>query len=562
MENNNNFSLKDVIFNLLFIILFVFILLWLFPSKSFLNKNGLYNSDKTQTNQVFNHNIATMKEAAISYFTTSRLPKKVGDTVKMSLSQMIDKKLLLSLIDSKGNVCEESLSYIEITKEDDEYILKVSLSCSDNEDYILVHLGCYDYCDGDVCERREPEQILYKYQYKLEIPCKLTDWSNWSDWSYNYIAANANRRVETKVETETINSSVRKYCPAGYLYSAYTNKCYKSSNSTEIKDAIKNVSYECEAGYVLDKTDNKCKKEVTTTTSIAARENPVSYNCNNYPGYTLEGDKCVKTISTNFTDKKEVTINYDYKCSKGELTSDKTKCSYTEKVPATINATCNKYQSCTTSREFNASTGKFEDKRTCVTKCNYSCPGGFDYNKSKRTCTGEITETKTIVSEKFISSYSCPTGYEKNGNYCTKTTTNITTDKKEATKNPTTYYCENSGHTLNGALCKYEVKNVLVKEAKVIESYSCKKDYTLNKTKCEKIVSTTDTKDVISETVCPSGYNLNNDKCTKNIIKYRYSERSCVGGSIDYKWSDSENDEALLKQGYVLTGVKEQRNSK
>ena len=58
------------------------------------------------------------------------------------------------------------------------------------------------------------------------------------------------------------------------------------------------------------------------------------------------------------------------------------------------------------------------------------------------------------------------------------------------------------------------------------------------------------------------GYNLNNDKCTKNIIKYRYSERSCVGGSIDYKWSDSENDEALLKQGYVLTGVKEQRNSK
>lgn len=65
-------------------------------------------------------------------------------------------------------------------------------------------------------------------------------------------------------------------------------------------------------------------------------------------------------------------------------------------MPATINATCNKYQSCTTSREFNASTGKFEDKRTCVTKCNYSCPGGFDYNKSKRTCTGEITETKQL----------------------------------------------------------------------------------------------------------------------------------------------------------------------
>ena len=227
---------------------------------------------------------------------------------------------------------------------------------------------------------------------------------------------------------------------------------------------------------------------------------------------------------------------------------------------STFSATCESYQSCTTTSVFDEVTGKFIDKRTCVTKCKYTCPIGFAQNGYN--CTGSIPVIKTIDSEKYIASYSCPAGYAQNGNYCTRNITNTYVDTKNATKNPTTYYCENSEHTLEGALCKYDVKTVDSKEAKVIETYSCDKDYTLNDNKCEKIVSTTDIKDITTETVCPSGYVLANNKCTRNIIKYRYSERSCVGGSIDYKWSDSLEDATLLKQGYIFTGIKEVRNSK
>ena len=34
---------------------------------------------------------------------------------------------------------------------DDEYLLKVNLKDSEKEDYILVHLGCYTYCDSYIC---------------------------------------------------------------------------------------------------------------------------------------------------------------------------------------------------------------------------------------------------------------------------------------------------------------------------------------------------------------------------------------------------------------------------
>ena len=568
MENNNGFTLKDVIFNLLFIILFVFILLWLFPSKFYLNQysmdGGIYNSEETQNNQVFNHNITAMKEAAISYFTTSRLPKKIGDKVTMTLRQMRDEKLLLSLIDSKGNVCDEGISYIEMTKEKEEYLLKVHLACSDNEDYILVHLGCYDYCDGDVCEKKDPvEEILYKYQYQLVTPCTLTDWSNWSSWSTNYVSANNNIKVETKVETETINATENKSCPAGYLYNSTNNKCYKSSNTTDIKDSQKITTYKCEKGYTFVVSEKKCKKEITTTASVPAIQNPITYNCDKYEGYTLSGDKCIKKETSTTTDKIDATPVYDYKCEEGNLSSDKKTCNVSTSNYTTFNATCNSYQSCTTTSEFNIETGTWEDKRTCVTKCKYTCPSGYTKDGSK--CSGYVNGTKTIDPTKFVASYKCTTdGYALNGTFCTKDIITTSTSTKTASKNPITYYCEDNTHTLVGLLCKYETTNVDVKEPETTINYNCDKyeGYALNGTKCEKVITNTESKDVIITLSCPTGYTLKDNKCTKNITKYRYAQRSCVGGSVDYKWSESNNDAELLNKGYKLTGYKEQINSK
>ncbi len=158
-ERNDSFSIKDMIIQILFIVLFVFILIWLFPTKNSL-KGKLDKIDEVNTkfdvltNRIFNDNLQTMKEAAIAYYTTPRLPKNVNDVKSMTLREMLKEKLLIEFKDANNKSCKLDDSYVEITKLEDEYLLKVSLTCTDNDAYILVHLGCYNYCNSDICENK------------------------------------------------------------------------------------------------------------------------------------------------------------------------------------------------------------------------------------------------------------------------------------------------------------------------------------------------------------------------------------------------------------------------
>ncbi len=133
----------------LFAALLIFILLWLFPTKSALNP--LYD-------RIFQDNLNTMKEVSTAYYTTERLPKNEGDTKKMTLGEMLEMKLLTDVKDKNGNTCDVNNSYVEITKLEKEYKLKVNLKCGNEEDYIITYLGCYNYCLNDICERQREKE--------------------------------------------------------------------------------------------------------------------------------------------------------------------------------------------------------------------------------------------------------------------------------------------------------------------------------------------------------------------------------------------------------------------
>ena len=212
IENRKSTFIRDLIVKVLLIVLFIFLLMFLFPMP---NLTTFYDA-------IFNNNVQTMKEAAISYYTTPRLPEKIGDEKKMTLSDMLKNNLVLSFSDSKGKQCDLLESYVSITKMSDEYILKVNLKCSEQEDYILVHLGCYNYCDGGICEKKEETPVVnptptptptptpkpvvndkYEYEYIKVTDGKWGDWSNWSDWTKNVITSTDYRVVETKTENET-----------------------------------------------------------------------------------------------------------------------------------------------------------------------------------------------------------------------------------------------------------------------------------------------------------------------------------------------------------------------
>ena len=139
--------LKEFVMRLILIIIFVLLLLWIIPWSK-MDVNPLKD-------QIFNANIQTMKEAGITYFTTERLPKEVGDKVTLTLQKMLDLKLVLPFTDRNGNSCDVKKSYITLEKQETEYLMKVNLKCGEEEDYILVHLGCYSYCTTAICEAKK-----------------------------------------------------------------------------------------------------------------------------------------------------------------------------------------------------------------------------------------------------------------------------------------------------------------------------------------------------------------------------------------------------------------------
>ena len=159
-EERTGLPLKTFILSFILIIIFILLLMWLLPMKNTSNGNNGSNSGENQgleglRNRIFNANVQEMKNAGTSYFTTDKLPQKVGDSVKLTLQQMLDMKMLLPFTDKDGNSCNTQESYVTLTKFNDYYEMKVNLKCDGQEDYTITKMGCYSYCTTDICEKKD-----------------------------------------------------------------------------------------------------------------------------------------------------------------------------------------------------------------------------------------------------------------------------------------------------------------------------------------------------------------------------------------------------------------------
>ena len=144
-EEKKGFPLRDFLIKLLLVIIFVVLLVLFLPIPKM---TGVVD-------KVFNTNVQTVKEAALSYFTTERLPKEVGNSINLTLQEMVDLHLILPFTDKDGNTCDMEESYISLKKLDTEYDMKVNLKCNNEEKYVITKMGCYDYCDGSICEEKK-----------------------------------------------------------------------------------------------------------------------------------------------------------------------------------------------------------------------------------------------------------------------------------------------------------------------------------------------------------------------------------------------------------------------
>lgn len=366
-EERKTFGIKDIIIQVLFVALFVFVMLWLFPSKKdledkFVTMDDITSSLRVLYGQAFANNVNSMREAATGYFTTERLPKNVGDSVTLTLGEMLEKKLVLEMKDSNNNACSLTESYVKLTKMDNEYQMKIQLSCSDYSDYIISYIGCYEYCKDCTKDNNKttptkpsttkpttkpstkpepaptptpdptPVTKKYIYEYRKTWQNEWSNWSNWSDWSTSKVKSDRYTQVEIKTENVITGYNKVKKLTGYKEVITYEDKIVEGTKTEKVKD-VKDAVKTSTSGYYTDWTysgtvrvTNSFKYSTTTTKytlvnsydhldcnnvcqTVTERVYDVytrsyvqggySYSCASYPGYTKEGTKCVKVIEKN-----------------------------------------------------------------------------------------------------------------------------------------------------------------------------------------------------------------------------------------------------------------------
>jgi len=505
-ERRNSFTLRDIILQILLIVLFVLIMVWLFPTKNYLKEQNVVENDKLYTDY-----ITSMTEAAKDYYTTAKVPTKTGASVKMTLGAMIEDKLVLEI---GGNaVCDNKLSYVEVTKMDTDYQMRVELSCEDYHDYVIVTIGCKDFCslcgettkpvtkpsteNTDKEDVKPQPQVATKYTVTFDSnggsavssqtvesgktaakPTNPTkEGYTFVEWTLNGVAYDFNAAVKSNItlvakwsKNTTVLYQYQKPVTSTYTYytdwSNWSTKTYWGSttlpySNTDVKE------------YAVVSTGNGVygtKEECTTTTDT-------------------------KTVVVDTKEATAKPVEGTVQVSMG------TKYSWSSGKEITSSVPLNEYYKGDTivSSESEADTKYTFVTTDVVTTCETRCSNDIVYVYKKQT------KVATAVTE-----YSCPAGYDEVG-----TGTNLKCTK-------TTYTCETYGsdYKLEGTSCvKYgteEVKNTTCKDVNVYKDY----------------------------------------------VKYQVRTRKLETGtktSYVYEWSTSSNDSKLIEKGYTATGkTKEQ----
>lgn len=257
-SNDRHQTLKSVFVKIVLVVLLIFVLMMLFPTRGFVTNYVDEKVSETGGVDNFNNNLLAMATAGSGYFTASRLPKETGDKVKMTLGEMYENKLLVKFSDSNNRVCDNKKSYIEVTKEDEEYTMKVNLSCTDKEDYIMLHMGL----DGT----QFPSTSTARCEFVKNLD-ETWAYGNWSSWSTKKIKETSTNQVQTKVSK--VQTGTKRV----------------AHNSVTEKSAVKVIyngltKYVCASSYDNAGTyDNMvtCKKTVTTYSNEPVYKNVTYY---------------------------------------------------------------------------------------------------------------------------------------------------------------------------------------------------------------------------------------------------------------------------------------------
>ena len=291
------FPLRDILLKAIVVIIFLILIIFIITKLTSSNKESNTNKVNSNYDKVFSENLEKMENAAFNYYTKDNLPKAVGEKTELTLRDMVNRNLLEAFTDANGKSCDVNSSYIRLTKNDNDYTLKVNLKCEEKEDYSLMKVGEYSYCENTICkkdsskedkeETKEVEptkeveitessnnssnsniisntntntsnnntsnnntsnnkpQVIIMYEYRKVINPVLSSWSEWSEWQYNNDRigavicgvndANCLREVQLYSRIENVGTENGEPAYRRVHYYSYRTRTLISSGSVDTK---------------------------------------------------------------------------------------------------------------------------------------------------------------------------------------------------------------------------------------------------------------------------------------------------------------------------------------
>lgn len=230
MENEKRINWLSLFIKIIIVFIFVLIIIWLVSK--IINNNKL--------SQTFKNNINNMEKVSIDYFKTIDLPIKEGQNIKITLEELIEKELMISVNNELENNCNLKDSYSEIIREKEKYIINTTLKCGKEKETISSNFSLENCknCNSDKSENKKEEEIIEKVTYYEHVK-ETTTYTKWMKGN------NTGNNIENKYEYYGID--YKTYYTLGMISSnkktaTYTLKLEEVPNSNYYFTTVEDIS--------------------------------------------------------------------------------------------------------------------------------------------------------------------------------------------------------------------------------------------------------------------------------------------------------------------------------
>lgn len=247
MEEERRINWLSLLIKVIIIFVFALIIIWIISK--IINKKELSDT--------FKSNLDNMEKISIEYFKSIDLPEEKGKNIKITLGEMIEKKLIISEKKESDNSCDKEKSYAKITREKDNYIVDVTLKCGKEKDTKTSKFSFEDCknCNNNITDNQNDDNKNDNDNNTNNATSNNSNQDNISNSNgttyYEYVKENISyskwmrgsrtgENIENKYEYYSTSNKI--YYTVGYLTKKDINKNNKLSYTIKLND-VPNKDY-------------------------------------------------------------------------------------------------------------------------------------------------------------------------------------------------------------------------------------------------------------------------------------------------------------------------------